>query len=97
MKPRVMPFLALMLLYVAACGTGERVAGKAGTAFALEIPAGLDGAEIYIPGDNPLTVEKVALGKLLYFDKRLSLDSTVACASCHNPRFGFTDLGRARA
>jgi cytochrome c peroxidase len=38
-----------------------------------------------------LTLEKVSLGKQLYFDKRLSRDNTVSCATCHNPRLGFTD------
>ncbi len=35
------------------------------------------------PIDNPTTPEKIALGQILFFDKRLSLDSTLACASCH--------------
>jgi cytochrome c peroxidase len=43
------------------------------------------------PTDNPTTLEKVALGKKLFFDKRLSLDGTVSCASCHDPHKAFTD------
>jgi cytochrome c peroxidase len=43
------------------------------------------------PADNPYTPEKVALGRLLYFDKRLSSDGTIACASCHNITRAFTD------
>ena len=43
------------------------------------------------PRDNPYSVEKAQLGKLLYFDKRLSADGTVACATCHDPKFAFTD------
>jgi cytochrome c peroxidase len=43
------------------------------------------------PADNPTTIEKVALGKKLFFDKRLSLDGTVSCASCHDPYKAFTD------
>jgi cytochrome c peroxidase len=35
------------------------------------------------PKDNPTTVEKVALGRQLFFDKRLSEDGTLACYSCH--------------
>jgi cytochrome c peroxidase len=34
--------------------------------------------------DNPITAEKVALGKALYFDKRLSKDNTQSCNTCHN-------------
>lgn len=43
------------------------------------------------PSDNPYSAEKVELGKLLYFDKRLSSDGTVACASCHAPEKAFGD------
>src|SRR5262249_21022780 len=57
----------------------------------LNLPLGLNEADMIIPEDNPLTPEKVALGQQLYFDTRLSADGTVACAPCHNPRFGFTD------
>jgi len=38
-----------------------------------------------IPADNPQTPAKIALGKQLYFDKRLSSDNTVSCATCHDP------------
>ncbi len=47
-----------------------------------------------IPSDNPLTVEGVALGKKLFFDKRLSDDLTQACASCHLPSQAFDDTNR---
>jgi cytochrome c peroxidase len=43
------------------------------------------------PKDNPTSAEKIALGKALFFDKRLSLDETIACASCHIPKLAFTD------
>ena len=41
--------------------------------------------------DNPVTPERVALGKLLYFDPVLSGDNTLSCAHCHHPDFGFSD------
>ena len=44
-----------------------------------------------IPPDNPQTAEKIALGQKLFFDGRLSVDGTVACASCHDPQRAFTD------
>lgn len=44
-----------------------------------------------IPTNNPLTEEGIALGKKLFFDKKLSKDNTQSCASCHNPRNSFTD------
>lgn len=43
------------------------------------------------PSDNSYTPEKVALGKLLYFDTRLSGSNLLSCASCHNPGFGWSD------
>jgi cytochrome c peroxidase len=43
------------------------------------------------PADNPYTAAKAELGRLLYFDKRLSADESVSCASCHDPKFAFTD------
>ncbi len=43
------------------------------------------------PADNPYSPEKEELGRLLYYDKRLSSDNTVACASCHAPESAFTD------
>jgi len=57
----------------------------------LKVPLGLNEADLVIPADNPLTPAKVALGRQLYFDTRLSANGTVACATCHSPRFGFTD------
>ncbi len=59
--------------------------------YKLKLPLGLQEQAAYIPADNPPTPAKIALGKMLYFDKRLSVDGTVACATCHAPRFGFTD------
>jgi len=44
-----------------------------------------------VPEDNPLTPEKIALGRELFFDKRLSRDGSVSCASCHDPERGFAD------
>ena len=43
------------------------------------------------PPENPTTPEKVALGKNLFFDRRLSGDGTMSCATCHNPETGFAD------
>lgn len=44
-----------------------------------------------IPADNPLTVEGIALGKKLFFDKILSIDNSISCASCHAPEHAFSD------
>ena len=56
----------------------------------LPIPAGLD-AYMPVPENNPLTREKVELGKKLFSDPRLSRDNTISCATCHDPKGAFTD------
>ena len=53
-------------------------------------PLGLE-PDFRIPKDNPLTEEKVRLGKYLFFDKRLSLDESLSCATCHDPAQGFSN------
>jgi cytochrome c peroxidase len=47
--------------------------------------------ELVVPKDNEMTEERVALGRKLYFETRLSKDGTVACATCHDVSRGFTD------
>ena len=59
--------------------------------YKLQLPFGLDPGSAVIPEDNPLTRDKIELGRLLFFDKRLSKDNTIACASCHMAQFAFTD------
>jgi cytochrome c peroxidase len=61
------------------------------------LPAQLTTYEaMVIPGDNPLTPEKVALGRQLFFDERLSIDGSRSCYSCHVCEKGLTD-GLAKA
>lgn len=43
------------------------------------------------PKDNPYSTAKAELGRNLYFDKRLSADGTISCATCHEAQYGFTD------
>ncbi len=52
-------------------------------------PLGLD--EVPVPEDNPMNPAKIELGRRLFFEKRLSGDGTVSCATCHNPRRGFSN------
>ena len=58
--------------------------------FALKVPLGLD-THIPVPDDNPLNPETINLGRKLFFDKRLSKDNSIACATCHDPKRAFTD------
>jgi cytochrome c peroxidase len=44
-----------------------------------------------VPADNPMTAAKVALGRQLFFDPRMSGEGKTACASCHRPEYGFTE------
>ncbi len=53
--------------------------------------------ELLIPSDNPLTREKVALGRKLFYDRRLSLNGTLSCAMCHVPEQGFANNELATA
>lgn len=53
------------------------------------VPA--DATRAAIPLDNPQTPEKIALGRQLFFDGRLSADGTIACSTCHDPARAFTD------
>lgn len=46
---------------------------------------------IPFPADNPMTAEKIELGRKLFFDKRLSIDNSISCADCHHPEKAFTD------
>ena len=71
------------------------VAGLAAVALAGDRPLGLD-LYLPVPGDNPLTTEKAALGSLLFREKLLSRDSSTSCADCHRPDLAFTD-GRAKS
>lgn len=70
-------------------------AGKASPAKSVStddvfnLPAGLP--EFEHPKDNPSTPEKIALGKQLFFDPRLSSDESVSCATCHDPKHGWSN------
>ena len=44
-----------------------------------------------IPDDNTLSEDRIKLGKKLFFDKILSRDSSISCASCHQPKYAFSD------
>ncbi len=56
-------------------------------AIARTPPLGLPA--VPVPADNPLTEEKIELGRKLFFDRRLSLNNTFSCAMCHVPEQGF--------
>src|SRR5512135_2993836 len=70
--------------------TAVTMAARAdGPALPKGLPADL--WEVLVPQDSPVTADRVALGRRLFYDKRLSKDATVSCASCHAPDHGFAD------
>ncbi|WP_018146004.1 cytochrome-c peroxidase [Thioalkalivibrio sp. AKL6] len=44
-----------------------------------------------IPADNSMTKEKIELGKMLFFEPRISSSGVISCATCHNPALGWAD------
>ena len=72
--------------------------GAVGFAYSADpqtrLPRGLDADAMFLPTDNPMTPEKIALGKQFFWDRRWSKSKTVACVSCHQPDHGWTDRQR---
>src|SRR3990172_9856913 len=71
----------LVMLFATPVDAGE---------FKLTLPLGLDNQATRIPADNPLTQEKIALGKQFFWDSRWSRDGSLACVSCHDPDHGWS-------
>ncbi len=78
-----------ILVMLSACYKDNNDAAFQATPFELNIPKGLP--PMVIPADNPLTVEGVYLGRMLFYDPILSGDNSQSCASCHMQQHGFTD------
>lgn len=81
--------IALLLL---ALGCGKQLTEPVDSApeeYVLDYPPGFP--EMPVPDDNELTYDRVQLGKRLFFDKQLSVDNSVSCATCHPPQRAFAD------
>ena len=89
MKPTVFLLLGCLLLGVAC--TKEKV-GYVPTPYTLDVPAHFP--SMPIPSDNPMTAEGVELGRYLFYEKRLSGNNLMACASCHAANQSFSDSAR---
>lgn len=87
------PCLALVAaILIAGCNSNVKESTGAFTPEIQPLPAGLTTYEaMVIPADNPMTPEKVALGRQLFFDERLSVDGSRSCYSCHVCEKGLTD------
>jgi cytochrome c peroxidase len=83
--------MRLLCFLVAAGFIAAAIASPASAADKDPLKAPLGLKPVPVPTDNPLTIEKVELGKLLFFDPRLSCDDTVSCASCHDPKKGWSN------
>jgi len=77
MRTRKYFAIAVSACLIASAGLGRAESGQDQQPYELTMPLGLDADMLQIPEDNPLTAAKVALGKLLYFDGRLSIDARV--------------------
>jgi cytochrome c peroxidase len=87
-------FILLLLISLFSCKEKEPVEPqKTGNYPTTEL---LYFGDANLPTDNITTYEGVALGRKLFYDKRLSSDKTVSCASCHKQELAFTD-GRAKS
>ncbi len=85
-------FAGVLLALVASAVEGG--GAPATDAYTWELPEGFP--RPLVPADNPMAAEKVELGRHLFYDRRLSINGTQACASCHQQALAFSD-GKARA
>jgi cytochrome c peroxidase len=88
--------LTLALLSLALCAWATRAAEPAAVeaGYQWRLPRGFPAPAV--PADNPMSEDKVALGRLLFYEPRLSIGGRHACATCHTQSLAFTD-GKARA
>lgn len=77
----------ISVLYFSSCSADEKITDE--TFFHLHIPPSFPYPPI--PENNLLTQDKIDLGRELFFDNILSVDSSISCASCHKPEFAFSD------
>ncbi|HSD74063.1 MAG TPA: cytochrome c peroxidase [Steroidobacteraceae bacterium] len=88
------PALALLALLAGAWLAEAADRAAAPEVYEWQLPRGFPPPAV--PADNPMTPEKVSLGRLLFYEPRLSISRRQACGTCHNQSLAFTD-GKARA
>ena len=71
--------------------TSDRWGGGADASLPFYAGNDRDFPDINAPADNPTTLEKVALGRFLFFDPVLSTNNDMSCSTCHHPDLGFSD------
>ncbi len=85
----VLVLIFIIILSSEACKKDPNPNDVTTTPYNLVIPKGLP--KMAIPDNNLLTVEGVALGRKLFYDPILSASKTMSCATCHMPKYAFTD------
>ena len=80
-------FLFLITLFIAACDDNANL-DEDNDLLDVVFP------ELPIAADNPLTAEGKQLGRMLFYEKKLSRTNTIACASCHHQDLAFSDPNR---
>lgn len=87
---RAFAIAATLLLPIALVGCKRAVSNRPiGKTVQIPVPLGLPA--LPIPANNPPTAETIALGRRLFYDTHVSVDNTLSCASCHDPKAYFTD------
>jgi cytochrome c peroxidase len=89
MKSLHLTIWIMLLASFVAGGCGEDGSDETAGGYPWQLPEGFPRPEV--PEDNPMSVEKVELGRHLFYDKRLSADESMSCASCHEQGLAFTD------
>ncbi|MFW6206559.1 MAG: cytochrome c peroxidase, partial [Gemmatimonadota bacterium] len=100
---RLAASMAAAVTLLVACGGSDEVAGPGddegpggdpdppGEEFSWDLPPGFPEPRVPDSENNPMTEEKVELGRRLFYDQRLSANRTQSCASCHQQELAFTD------
>jgi cytochrome c peroxidase len=106
---RILNYTLIIIILLASCREDDDIVDEVippnnpevksdPTPYALEIPPHFNRINYpNIPIDNPMTVEGVALGKKLFFEKMLSKDNSISCGSCHAPSEAFNDRGMVKS
>jgi len=82
-------WVGVSVLALLSCGTAEEPPPEPLVRDVLALPEHLETP--FVPEFNPLTAEKIELGRHLFYDRRLSANGTKSCADCHDPSLAFAD------
>ena len=87
-----LPFFTLLALLAFGCKPDPETQPGT-TPYALNAPASF--GKLTVPEDNPTTIEGVQLGRMLFYEKKLSGNNAMSCGTCHQQKNAFTDGGKA--